>query len=98
MTEWAGEATRQPTRTPPRHMVVHHRVTGPGFSVHYEGESTASGKIVVYQWESRRRTPYPAFWEQIPYLAQRRAPPASPRIPASGVCFACFDARTVRGL
>ena len=30
----------------------------------------AAGKAVVYQWESRKRTPSPVFWEKIEQLAQ----------------------------
>lgn len=25
----------------------------------------AAGKVVVYQWESRKRTPSPVFWQRI---------------------------------
>ncbi len=39
----------------------------------------AAGKAVVYQWESRKRTPSPVFWERILRLAQRDATPASRR-------------------
>ena len=33
----------------------------------------AAGKAVVYQWESRKRTPSRVFWERILRLAQRGA-------------------------
>ena len=28
----------------------------------------AAGKAVVYQWESRKRTPSPVFWERVEAL------------------------------
>ena len=31
----------------------------------------AAGKAVVYQWESRKRTPSPVFWKRIQALSQR---------------------------
>jgi DNA-binding transcriptional regulator YiaG len=43
----------------------------------------AAGKAVVYQWESRKRTPSPVFWERILQLEHRRADRAS-RWSASG--------------
>jgi ribosome-binding protein aMBF1 (putative translation factor) len=33
----------------------------------------AAGKAVVYQWESRKRTPSPVFWERTLRLEHRRA-------------------------
>jgi DNA-binding transcriptional regulator YiaG len=39
----------------------------------------AAGKAVVYQWESRKRTPSPVFWEQIWGLDDNRTSPASRR-------------------
>ncbi len=30
----------------------------------------AAGKAVVYQWESRKRTPSPVFWQRIQALSQ----------------------------
>ena len=39
----------------------------------------AAGKAVVYQWESRQRTPSPVFWERILRLEHRGASPASRR-------------------
>jgi DNA-binding transcriptional regulator YiaG len=39
----------------------------------------AAGKAVVYQWESRKRTPSPIFWERILRLEPRGASPASRR-------------------
>ena len=37
----------------------------------------AAGKAVIYQWESRKRTPSPVFWERILRLGHRRAGRAS---------------------
>ncbi len=39
----------------------------------------AAGKAVIYQWESRKRTPSPVFWERILRLEHRRAGGASRR-------------------
>jgi ribosome-binding protein aMBF1 (putative translation factor) len=39
----------------------------------------AAGKAVVYQWESRKRTPSPVFWERIRGLDDRGTRPASRR-------------------
>jgi DNA-binding transcriptional regulator YiaG len=39
----------------------------------------AGGKAVVYQWESRKRTPSPVFWERILRLEHRRVGGASRR-------------------
>ena len=30
----------------------------------------AAGKAVVYQWESRKRTPSPVFWQRIQELSR----------------------------
>ena len=30
----------------------------------------AAGKAVIYQWESRKRTPSPVFWQRIQALSQ----------------------------
>ena len=30
----------------------------------------AAGKAVVYQWESKKRTPSPVYWEKIEQLAK----------------------------
>nr|MDQ2987403.1 helix-turn-helix domain-containing protein [Armatimonadota bacterium] len=38
----------------------------------------AAGKAVIYQWESRKRTPSPIFWERAVRL-QRKESPASQR-------------------
>jgi DNA-binding transcriptional regulator YiaG len=39
----------------------------------------AGGRAVVYQWESRKRTPSPVFWERILRLGHRRAGGAARR-------------------
>jgi DNA-binding transcriptional regulator YiaG len=36
----------------------------------------AAGKTVVYQWESRKRTPSPVLWQRVLTLEQRRTPSA----------------------
>jgi transcriptional regulator with XRE-family HTH domain len=33
----------------------------------------AAGKVVVYQWESRRRTPSPVLWQRVLELDRRPA-------------------------
>jgi DNA-binding transcriptional regulator YiaG len=38
----------------------------------------AAGKAVVYQWESRKRTPSPVLWERIRHVDDRGTRPASP--------------------
>jgi DNA-binding transcriptional regulator YiaG len=42
----------------------------------------AAGKAVVYQWESRKRTPSPVFWERVETLGRTRMHErGSPKIP-----------------
>ena len=39
----------------------------------------AAGKAVVYQWESRRRTPSPVLWKRIEHLIGNSSPALNPR-------------------
>jgi hypothetical protein len=51
---------------------------------HALGRLGAANKAVVYQWESRQRTPSPVFWERVEALAGATLAARRPPVAAKG--------------